>query len=94
MITDVLRDVVKPGSGGTGPTAYVPGVDVAGKTGTQNFDESVIKNMVSQLMRTEIAGSLAIHLNIRWLYGLVTKKMVQKIILVIALPELHSKCSK
>ncbi|WJE26406.1 PBP1A family penicillin-binding protein [Bacillus cereus] len=43
MITDVLRDVVKPGSGGTGPTAYVPGVDVAGKTGTQNFDESVIK---------------------------------------------------
>ncbi|MBE7103133.1 PBP1A family penicillin-binding protein [Bacillus cereus] len=43
MITDVLRDVVKPGTGGTGPTAYVPGVDVAGKTGTQNFDESVIK---------------------------------------------------
>ncbi|OOQ96432.1 penicillin-binding protein 1A [Bacillus cereus] len=43
MITDVLRDVVKPGSGGTGPTAYVPGIDVAGKTGTQNFDESVIK---------------------------------------------------
>ena len=31
MVTDVLRDVVKPGSGGTGPTAYVSGVDVAGK---------------------------------------------------------------
>ncbi|HDR7662183.1 PBP1A family penicillin-binding protein [Bacillus wiedmannii] len=43
MVTDVLRDVVRPGSGGTGPTAYVPGIDVAGKTGTQNFDESVIK---------------------------------------------------
>ncbi|GAB6433170.1 MULTISPECIES: PBP1A family penicillin-binding protein [Bacillus] len=43
MVTDVLRDVVKPGSGGTGPTAYVSGIDVAGKTGTQNFDESVIK---------------------------------------------------
>ncbi|PFJ12132.1 penicillin-binding protein [Bacillus cereus] len=43
MITDVLRDVVKPGSGGTGPTAYVPGVDVAGKTGTQNFDAADIK---------------------------------------------------
>ncbi|MED1091476.1 PBP1A family penicillin-binding protein [Bacillus paramycoides] len=43
MVTDVLRDVVKPGSGGTGPTAYVPGFDVAGKTGTQNFDKSVIK---------------------------------------------------
>ncbi|MED2934421.1 PBP1A family penicillin-binding protein [Bacillus wiedmannii] len=43
MITDVLRDVVKPGSGGTGPTAYVSGVDVAGKTGTQNFDEDVLK---------------------------------------------------
>ncbi|MES5867489.1 PBP1A family penicillin-binding protein [Bacillus cereus group sp. RP32] len=43
MVTDVLRDVVRPGSGGTGPTAYVSGIDVAGKTGTQNFDESVIK---------------------------------------------------
>ena len=43
MVTDVLRDVVKPGSGGTGPTAYVSGVDVAGKTGTQNFDESVLQ---------------------------------------------------
>ncbi|MBY0595423.1 PBP1A family penicillin-binding protein [Bacillus bingmayongensis] len=43
MITDILRDVVKPGSGGTGPTAYVPGFDVAGKTGTQNYDASVIK---------------------------------------------------
>lgn len=43
MVTDVLRDVVKPGSGGTGPTAYVSGFDVAGKTGTQNFDKSVIK---------------------------------------------------
>ncbi|RKF51466.1 penicillin-binding protein [Bacillus wiedmannii] len=43
MVTDVLRDVVKPGSGGTGPTAYVSGIDVAGKTGTQNFDEDVIK---------------------------------------------------
>ncbi len=37
MVTDVLRDVVKPGSGGTGPTAYVSGVDVAGKTGTQKL---------------------------------------------------------
>ena len=60
MVTDVLRDVVKPGSGGTGPTAYVSGVDVAGKTGTQNFDEQFFKNMVSQLMQTEIAGLLDI----------------------------------
>ncbi|PGC26301.1 penicillin-binding protein, partial [Bacillus pseudomycoides] len=43
MITDVLRDVVKPGSGGTGPTAYVSGIDVAGKTGTQNYDADVLK---------------------------------------------------
>ncbi|WP_144551068.1 penicillin-binding protein 1A [Bacillus mycoides] len=43
MITDVLRDVVKPGSGGTGPTAYVSGIDVAGKTGTQNFDPDTLK---------------------------------------------------
>ena len=73
MVTDVLRDVVKPGSGGTGPTAYVSGVDVAGKTGTQNFDADVIKNMVFQLMQTEIAGSLDIHRNIQWQYGLGTK---------------------
>ncbi|PEY37747.1 penicillin-binding protein [Bacillus cereus] len=43
MITDVLRDVVKPGSGGTGPTAYVSGIDVAGKTGTQNYDPDTLK---------------------------------------------------
>ncbi|MES9691892.1 PBP1A family penicillin-binding protein [Bacillus toyonensis] len=43
MVTDVLRDVVKPGSGGTGPTAYVSGFDVAGKTGTQNFDARDVK---------------------------------------------------
>ncbi|MGZ9784453.1 PBP1A family penicillin-binding protein [Bacillus pseudomycoides] len=43
MITDVLRDVVKPGSGGTGPTAYVSGIDVAGKTGTQNYDADALK---------------------------------------------------
>ncbi|WP_243521381.1 PBP1A family penicillin-binding protein [Bacillus pseudomycoides] len=43
MITDVLRDVVKPGSGGTGPTAYVSGIDVAGKTGTQNYDPKVLQ---------------------------------------------------
>ncbi|KEK22716.1 penicillin-binding protein 1A [Bacillus gaemokensis] len=43
MITDVLRDVVKPGAGGTGPTAYVSGIDVAGKTGTQNYDPKAIK---------------------------------------------------
>ncbi|ABS21594.1 PBP1A family penicillin-binding protein [Bacillus cytotoxicus] len=43
MITDMLRDVVKPGSGGTGSAAYVSGVDLAGKTGTQNYDKSVIE---------------------------------------------------
>lgn len=41
MVTDVLRDVVKPGSGGTGPTAYVSGVDVAGKTGTQTLMQTL-----------------------------------------------------
>ncbi len=94
MVTDVLRDVVKPGAGGTGPTAYVSGFDVAGKTGTQNFDARDVKNMASQLMLTEIAGSLDIHHNIRWLCGLVTKRMVQKITLAIVILKLRNKCSK
>jgi len=36
MITDMLRDVVSPG--GTGKLAKVPGLDMAGKTGTTNYD--------------------------------------------------------
>jgi len=35
MVTDMLRSVVNDG---TGTTANVPGLDVAGKTGTTNFD--------------------------------------------------------
>ncbi|MEH7548008.1 MULTISPECIES: transglycosylase domain-containing protein [Bacillaceae] len=35
MVTDMLRSVVNEG---TGTTANVPGLDVAGKTGTTNFD--------------------------------------------------------
>ena len=35
MVTDMLRTVV---NAGTGQTANVPGLDVAGKTGTTNFD--------------------------------------------------------
>jgi penicillin-binding protein 1A len=36
LVTDMLRTVV---NSGTGKTANVPGLDVAGKTGTTNFDE-------------------------------------------------------
>jgi penicillin-binding protein 1A len=36
MVTDMLRTVV---NSGTGTTANIPGLDVAGKTGTTNFDE-------------------------------------------------------
>ncbi|WP_083402429.1 transglycosylase domain-containing protein [Bacillus sp. MUM 116] len=36
MVTDMLRTVVKSG---TGTTANVPGLDVAAKTGTTNFDD-------------------------------------------------------
>ncbi len=37
MITDMLRGVVNA-SNGTGTTAHIPGLDIAGKTGTTNFD--------------------------------------------------------
>jgi penicillin-binding protein 1A len=37
MITDMLKSVVKPG--GTGTLANVPGLHVAGKTGTTNYDK-------------------------------------------------------
>jgi penicillin-binding protein 1A len=36
LVTDMLRSVV---NSGTGTTAKVPGLDVAGKTGTTNFDD-------------------------------------------------------
>jgi penicillin-binding protein 1A len=39
MVTDMLRTVV---NSGTGTTANVPGLDLAGKTGTTNFDEKTI----------------------------------------------------
>ncbi|GAA3312640.1 hypothetical protein GCM10020331_000840 [Ectobacillus funiculus] len=41
MITDMLRGVVNA-SNGTGTTANVSGLDIAGKTGTTNFDEKVL----------------------------------------------------
>lgn len=41
MITDMLRGVVNA-SNGTGTTANVPGLDIAGKTGTTNFDDKVL----------------------------------------------------
>lgn len=40
MITDMLKTAVKTG---TGQLAQVPGVEVAGKTGTTNFDETTIQ---------------------------------------------------
>ncbi len=42
MVTDMLRGVLNA-SNGTGKLAAVPGVDIAGKTGTTNFDETVIQ---------------------------------------------------
>ncbi len=40
MITDMLKTAVKTG---TGQLAQVPGVEVAGKTGTTNFDEATMR---------------------------------------------------
>ncbi|WP_088068891.1 transglycosylase domain-containing protein [Gottfriedia luciferensis] len=40
MVTDMLRDVVKSPLG-TGKRANVPGLDMAGKTGTTNYSEEV-----------------------------------------------------
>jgi penicillin-binding protein 1A len=39
MVTDMLRTVV---NSGTGKTANIPGLDLAGKTGTTNFDEETL----------------------------------------------------
>ncbi|MFC4354605.1 PBP1A family penicillin-binding protein [Chryseomicrobium palamuruense] len=38
MVTDMLRDVLE-NENGTGRTAAVPGIDLAGKTGTSNYSE-------------------------------------------------------
>lgn len=40
MVTDILRDVI---SYGTGKTANVQGLDMAGKTGTTNYDSKTMK---------------------------------------------------
>lgn len=37
MVTDVLRDVVSNKEGASGTSANVPGIDIAGKTGTTNY---------------------------------------------------------
>ena len=44
MITDMLKDVLSSKPGATGRSAIIPGLDVAGKTGTTNFaSEDVAK---------------------------------------------------
>ncbi len=42
MITDMLKSAVS-GPNGTGASANIPGLPLAGKTGTTNFDEEVIR---------------------------------------------------
>ncbi|WP_245602152.1 transglycosylase domain-containing protein [Peribacillus kribbensis] len=42
MVTDILRGVLNAPNG-TGTVAKIPGADIAGKTGTTNFDDSVIR---------------------------------------------------
>ncbi|ETT81113.1 transglycosylase domain-containing protein [Viridibacillus sp. FSL R5-0477] len=37
MVTDMLRDVVGPKYGASGTAAAIPGLDIAGKTGTTNY---------------------------------------------------------
>lgn len=42
MVTDILRDVLTE-STGTGRTAHISGLDVAGKTGTTNYSSDTLK---------------------------------------------------
>lgn len=43
MITDMLRDVVSDKPGSSGSRANVPGIDVAGKTGTTNYSDDELR---------------------------------------------------
>lgn len=43
MITDMLRDVVSDKPGASGARANVPGIDVAGKTGTTNYSDEELR---------------------------------------------------
>lgn len=52
MITDILRDVI---SMGTGKTANVQGLDMAGKTGTTNYDSKT--KQANNLKNTDVPDS-------------------------------------
>ncbi|MTT32613.1 PBP1A family penicillin-binding protein [Terrilactibacillus sp. BCM23-1] len=64
MITDMLKDVV---TSGTGTNANLPGVPLAGKTGTQNVPEEIVKkyNLSSYEERNGAISS--------WFVGYTTK---------------------
>lgn len=44
MVTDMLRDVVNGTPGASGALANVPGIDVAGKTGTTNYSDDELRS--------------------------------------------------
>ena len=67
MITDMLRSVV---TSGTGTSANVGSLDVAGKTGTTNYSSKQLAQYKIPKVQLVIVGSLDIHRNIRWQYGL------------------------
>ncbi|GAA3324381.1 hypothetical protein GCM10020331_052020 [Ectobacillus funiculus] len=90
MITDMLRGVVND-SNGTGTTAHILGLDIAGKKREQQI--LIIRQAVNldiHLKQPMIVGLSATRHNIRWLFGQGMQKTVLVIICLEILQRSHT----